>query len=55
MQNKTIDNPNISIIAKQISEYLTLGMHHSTFEAQTEITKIIEKSYKTYEQSNIKH
>ena len=30
-------------LAKEISDYLTIGMHHCTKEAQLEVSKIIEK------------
>jgi ABC-type microcin C transport system duplicated ATPase subunit YejF len=36
-------SPYLSV-AKQISEYLTLGMHHSTAEAQRRMAELIERA-----------
>jgi len=36
--------------ARRISEYLTLGMHHSTREAQMKISEIIDDSNQIFDE-----
>ena len=38
--------------ARRISEYLTLGMHHSTDEAQREMAKIIDSTDREFQQDS---
>jgi hypothetical protein len=38
--------------ARRISEYLTLGMHHSTDEAKKEMAKIIDSTEQKFQQDS---
>jgi len=38
--------------ARSISEYLTLGMHHSTDEAKKEMAKIIDSTEQKFQQDS---
>ena len=39
-------SPDSLLVAKQISDYLTLGMHHTTSEAQEKIAGMVDQLIK---------